>query len=76
MNTKSELINGEEGIPASEGRCRLHRRNNGTNRVRATEKVRSRLADHVINLGNEQTYLPIKSPTLNTRKCTALNKRG
>lgn len=58
---------GEDGM-LDKGRCTLHIRNNGTNRVRARESVRSRLADQISRLGKEQMYLPAKSPRLKTRK--------
>lgn len=75
MNTTSELMMGGEEIVV-DGRWTLHIKNRGTKRVRARESVSSLLADHIKRLGKEQTYLPMKSPTLKTRKWVALKRRG
>ena len=75
MNNRSELMIGSRCttvVPL----CMLHMRKTGMKSVRARDNVRSRLADQIRNIGNEQTYLPRKSPMLKTRKCTALKSRG
>lgn len=46
------------------------------NRVRERDNARSFLDDHMITRDHEQMPLPVKSPTLKTRKWTALNRRG
>jgi hypothetical protein len=75
MNNKSELMIGS--YTTAEGpRWTLHIKNNGTNSVRASDKARSRLADHTNSFGNEQTYRPSKSPILKTRKWTAVKSNG
>lgn len=52
----------------------LQNKNRGMNRVRAREKVKRRLADQTRNRGCEQRRRPMKSPTLKTKKWTALKR--
>ena len=75
MNNKSELMIGSYTTVAGP-RWMLHIKNNGMNSVRASDKTRSRLADHTSSLGNEQIYRPKKSPTLKTRKWIAVKSNG
>ena len=75
MNSKSELIIGSYTVVA-DPRWMLHIKNNGMNSVRASDKARSRLADHISSFGNEQIYRPRKSPTLKTRKWIAEKSNG
>ena len=75
MNNKSELMIGS-CTAAAGPRWTLHIKNNGMNSVRASDKARSRLADHTSNFGNEQIYRPKKSPMLKTRKWTAAKTNG
>lgn len=75
MNNKSELMIGS-CTAAAGPRWMLHNKNNGMNSVRASDKARSRLADHTSNFGNEQIYRPKKSPMLKTRKWTAAKTNG
>lgn len=74
-NAISELMKGGVGS-AEEGRCTLHRRNRGIKRTRAKEMARIRDPDQTIMNGNEQAYLPRKSPRLKTRKWIALKSSG
>lgn len=75
MNNKSELMIGWYTAVVDPRRM-LHIRNNGTNSVRASDKARSRFADHTSSFGNEQMYRPRKSPTLKTRKWIAVKSKG
>lgn len=75
MNNKSELMIGSY-TTVTGPRWMLHIKNNGMNSVRASDKARSRLADHTSNLGNEQRYRPKKSPMLKTRKWTDAKSNG
>jgi hypothetical protein len=75
MNNKSELMIGSYTTVA-DPRWMLHIKKIGMNSVRASDKVRSRLADHTSSFGNEQRYRPKKSPTLKTRKWTAAKSNG
>ena len=75
MNNKSELMMGSY-ITVEGPRWMLHIKKNGRNSVRASDKARSRLADHTSSFGNEQIYRPKKSPTLKTRKWIAAKSNG
>ena len=75
MNNKSELMIGSY-TTVEDPRWMLHIKNNGMNSVRATDKTRSRLADHTSSLGNEQIYRPRRSPMLKTRKWIAVKSNG
>ena len=54
MNNQSESMIGWY-TAVVDPRWTLHIKNNGTHNVRASDKRRSRLADHTTNFGNEQT---------------------
>ena len=73
MNNKSELMIGSAAVGP---RWMLHIKNKGMNSIRATDKARSRSADHTSSFENEQIYLPKKSPMLKIKKWTAEKSSG
>lgn len=70
----SELMNGVD--VEVDDLCILHKRKSGMKRVRDSENAKRRLADQTRNRGYEQSWRPMKSPTLKTKKWIALNRSG
>lgn len=51
MKRISELMKAPECVGSVEGRCTLHRRSTGINKVRDSESESRRLADHMVRRG-------------------------
>ena len=66
-------IRKEEYDGSDLGGTTLHARKRGMKTIRKKERVTSCDASQTCSTGKPQRYRPSQSPTLNTRKCIALN---